>query len=95
MPKMLQQFFWLLWLQPNTKQITILYAAARSPEVKMGASKVRLQMVNEKYNYFRLHALCKRRHGNTENTFPTSNDKCTGESRVETSGSSLNVILEI
>jgi len=28
MPKMLQLFFWLLWLQPNTKQITILYAAA-------------------------------------------------------------------
>jgi len=27
MPKMLQQFFWLLWLQPNTKQITTLYAA--------------------------------------------------------------------
>jgi len=40
MPKMLQQFFWLLWLQPNTKQITILYAAARSPEVKMSESKV-------------------------------------------------------
>ena len=58
MPKMLQQFFWLLWLQPNTKQITILYAAASSPEVKVSESKVRLQMVNVKYNYFRLHALC-------------------------------------
>jgi len=34
-----------------------LYAAARSPEVKMSESKVRLQMVNVKYNYFRLHAL--------------------------------------
>jgi len=28
-----------------------------SPEVKMSESKVRLQMVNVKYNYFRLHAL--------------------------------------
>jgi len=46
MPKMLQQFFSLLWLQLNTKQITILYATARSPEVKMSESKVRLQMVN-------------------------------------------------
>jgi len=57
MPKMLQQFFWMLWLQPNTKQITILYDAASSPEVKMSESKVRLQMVKVKYNYFRLHAL--------------------------------------
>jgi len=48
MPKMLQQFFWLLWLQPNTKQITIVYAEARSPEVKMSESKVRLQMVKVK-----------------------------------------------
>jgi len=39
------------------KTITILYAAARSPEVKMSESKVRLQMVNVKYNYFRLNAL--------------------------------------
>jgi len=54
---MLQQFFWMLWLQPNTKQITILYDAASSPEVKMSESKVRLQMINVKYNYFRLHAL--------------------------------------
>jgi len=56
MPKMLQQFFWLLWLQPNTIQITILYAAAtaRSPDVKMSESKVQLQMVNVKYNYFPL-----------------------------------------
>jgi len=36
------------------KTITILYAAARSPEVKMSDSKVRLQMVKVKYN---LHAL--------------------------------------
>ena len=28
-----------------------------SPEVKMSECKVRLQMVNVKYNYFRLHAL--------------------------------------
>jgi len=28
-----------------------------SPEVKMSESKVRLQMVNVKYDYFRLHAL--------------------------------------
>jgi len=28
-----------------------------SPEVKMSESKVRLQMANIKYNYFRLHAL--------------------------------------
>jgi len=35
----------------------ILYAAARSPDVKMSESKVQLQMVNVKYNYFRLHAL--------------------------------------
>jgi len=30
-----------------------------SPEVKMSESKVRLQMVNVKYNYLRLHALFK------------------------------------
>ena len=28
-----------------------------SPEVKMSESKVQPQMVNEKYNYFRIHAL--------------------------------------
>ena len=32
-----------------------------SPEVKMSESKVRLQMVNVKYNYFRLHALLNSR----------------------------------
>ena len=40
----------------QTKRITILYAAALSPEVKMSKSKVRLKMVNVN-NYFRLHAL--------------------------------------
>ena len=43
--------------------ITILYAASRSPEVKMSESKVRLQMVNVKYNYFRLHALLPSKFG--------------------------------
>ena len=57
MPKMLQQFFWLLWLQPNTKQNHHFVCRGSSPEVKMSESKVRLQMVNVKYNYFRLHAL--------------------------------------
>ena len=38
-----------------------MYAAARSPEVKMSESKVQLHMVNVKYNYFRLHALLQMR----------------------------------
>jgi len=36
-----------------------------SPEVKMSESKVRLQMVNVKYNYFSLHALLPKNLGVT------------------------------
>jgi len=41
----------------KTNHYTILYAAARSPEVKVTESKVQLQLVNAKYNYSHLHAL--------------------------------------